>query len=425
MMMTAPPPPPIPYPTKSKLKSSFYPYSSYSSPAKFSPSAPDKLDGGGGRYKKKDSFFSKPGGGGKGGKGGLYGDPWKDASLFGSDLGPFMGAHKDSWSEIDIGTPPPSLSESMSDTSPPSILGTGSVDLFGGYGTAMARDKDADSDPASVPPSSSLFGSGTGTFGSMGAVSEGNTAPSSIFGTSISPGSFGSIGGMGQYKQTSSPTSVFGSTGSPDKTSSIWAPYSKLRPPPPPPPANAPSPIDYSCSPLSEPSYGGAVASPLSLFGSLIGKKGRTKTKPSSPDSIAIAYTPSSALPAERLSSSETAARPLSLRTRALIDLQTYEGCFELDSTLAPLVGVSITNLEAKLATCMVFSGSNAKRLSEEQKRKVWATVFAIKVFETQLVGERSVWGMVVDKARAWMRAMVGDEDVNVLEKLVGEVLGI
>jgi hypothetical protein len=156
------------------------------------------------------------------------------------------------------------------------------------------------------------------------------------------------------------------------------------------------------------------------------GKKGSTETKLGSPDSIAIAYTPSSALPAERLSSSETAAQPLSLRTRALIDLQTYEGCFKLDSALAPLVGVSITVLEAKLAMCNVFSGGgNSVGLSEEQKRKAWATMFAIKVFETQLAGEKSVWGLVVDKARAWMKALVGDEDVKELEKFVAEVLGV
>jgi hypothetical protein len=48
-------------------------------------------------------------------------------------------------------------------------------------------------------------------------------------------------------------------------------------------------------------------------------------------------------------------------------------------------------DLEAKLATCFVFSGSgNSMNLSVEQKGKVWATVFAIKVFETQLAEERA-----------------------------------
>ena len=48
-----------------------------------------------------------------------------------------------------------------------------------------------------------------------------------------------------------------------------------------------------------------------------------------------------------------------------------------VDSTLAALLGVSMPDLEAKLATFFnVLSGAS---LSEEQKRKVWATVFAIK----------------------------------------------
>lgn len=75
-------------------------------------------------------------------------------------------------------------------------------------------------------------------------------------------------------------------------------------------------------------------------------------------------------------------AQPLSPRIKALIDIQRYEGSFELDSALAALLGISsIPDLEAKLATCYVFSG-------EEQKREVWATVFTIKVFETQLAGK-------------------------------------
>jgi hypothetical protein len=122
--------------------------------------------------------------------------------------------------------------------------------------------------------------------------------------------------------------------------------------------------------------------------------------------------------------SSETGAQPLSPQTAALIDMQTYEGSFELNLALAALLGVSMSDLEAKLATCLV-SGGNWTSQSEEQKRKVWATLFAIKVFETRLAWERDVWRLVVDKARAWVRTMMEDTDVKVLEKLVEEVLGI
>jgi hypothetical protein len=136
---------------------------------------------------------------------------------------------------------------------------------------------------------------------------------------------------------------------------------------------------------------------------------------------IAITYSPPSAPPAERLSS-ETGAQPLSLKTKALIDLQTYEGCFVLDSALATLLGVSITDLETKLSR---FTASNTGL--SQRKRSVWATLLAVKLFETQLAAERSVWQLVVDKAKAWMRELgtVGDTDVNVLEKLAGEVLGV
>ena len=84
-----------------------------------------------------------------------------------------------------------------------------------------------------------------------------------------------------------------------------------------------------------------------------------------------------------------------------------------------------MSDLEAKLAMCFVSGGGNLTSLSEEQKRKVWATVFAIKVFVTQLAGERDVWGLVVDKAKVWVRTMMGDGDVKVLEKLAGKVLGL
>lgn len=149
--------------------------------------------------------------------------------------------------------------------------------------------------------------------------------------------------------------------------------------------------------------------------------KRRSKGNKSDTTDIAITYSPPSAPPAERLSS-ETAAQPLSLKTKALIDLQTYEGCFVLDSALATLLGVSITDLETKLSC---FTACNTDL--SQHKRSVWATLLAIKVFETQLAGERSVWQLVVDKARTWMRELgtVEDADVNELEKLAYEVLGV
>ena len=105
--------------------------------------------------------------------------------------------------------------------------------------------------------------------------------------------------------------------------------------------------------------------------------------------------------------------------------MQTYEGSFELDLALAALLGVSMPDFEAKLAMCFVSGGGNWIRLSEKQKRKIWATLFAIKAFETRLARERGVWGLVVVKAWGWVRTMMEDGDVKALEKLVGEVLGV
>ncbi len=134
---------------------------------------------------------------------------------------------------------------------------------------------------------------------------------------------------------------------------------------------------------------------------------------------IGISYSPLSAPPPERLSADDAGgAQRLSSRTKSLINLQTFEGSFVLDSALATLLGVSIMALEARLM--MMMPDNNAGSL--EQRKKVWATVLAIKLFETQLAGERSVWQLVVDKARAWMGGLTG-VDIAKLEKMAGEVL--
>jgi hypothetical protein len=138
----------------------------------------------------------------------------------------------------------------------------------------------------------------------------------------------------------------------------------------------------------------------------------------SSLSDLGISYSPSSAPPPERLSA-DTGAQPLSLRTKTLIDLQTFEGSFVLNSALATLLGVSSLDLELD-ASLMRFIPSS---WDLELSKKVWATVLAIKLFETQLAGERSVWQLVVDKARAWIGGLAGvrAEDISQLEKMAGE----
>jgi len=136
---------------------------------------------------------------------------------------------------------------------------------------------------------------------------------------------------------------------------------------------------------------------------------------------IGISYSPASAPPPERLSA-DTGAQPLSSKTKSLIDLQTFEGSFVLDSALAALLGVSITILDGRLT----WLPANVVGLSAERRKKVWATVLAIKLFEKQLAGERSVWQLVVDKAKAWLGVVdgVSVEDISQMEKMAGEVLG-
>ena len=66
--------------------------------------------------------------------------------------------------------------------------------------------------------------------------------------------------------------------------------------------------------------------------------------------------------------SSETAAQPLSPRTKALIDIQTYEGSFEPRLALAALFGISMSDLEVNPAMCLASGGGN---LTSIQLRKM------------------------------------------------------
>jgi hypothetical protein len=80
---------------------------------------------------------------------------------------------------------------------------------------------------------------------------------------------------------------------------------------------------------------------------------------------------------------------------------------------------VSLSDLE----TSLIFPVPPNPGLSPEYRKMVWATILAIKLFETQLAGERSVWQLVVDKARAWI-AGVGVDNIVDFETMAGLVLG-
>jgi hypothetical protein len=87
------------------------------------------------------------------------------------------------------------------------------------------------------------------------------------------------------------------------------------------------------------------------------------------------------------------------------------------------MLGVSLADLEAKLANFVPTSG---KSLQEPDKKKLWATVLALFVFEGKLMSEKEIWELVAEKARDWIStlAAVQKKDVENLESLAREVLG-
>jgi hypothetical protein len=143
--------------------------------------------------------------------------------------------------------------------------------------------------------------------------------------------------------------------------------------------------------------------------------------EPSAASSVAISYSPASAPPSARLSSSDTAAQPLSQQTRALIKLQMYEGHFLLTTELAELVGVPVEDLHEMLEQFLPSDPG----LSDEIVVRLWATVLAVKLFEGTMAGEKSVWVLVVEKAKAWMRGLphVNEEDIQALEMMAETML--
>jgi len=102
-----------------------------------------------------------------------------------------------------------------------------------------------------------------------------------------------------------------------------------------------------------------------------------------------------------------------------LIALQTFEGSFPLTSALAAILGVRLRDLEAKLAQFIPITSSAL----QVEKRRLWATVLAVRMFEGRLKGEKEMWELVVEKAREWMAALGTDDNVKRLEALAGEVV--
>jgi len=118
------------------------------------------------------------------------------------------------------------------------------------------------------------------------------------------------------------------------------------------------------------------------------------------------------------LSDVQVAPQVLRERTLALVALQTFEGSFPFTSALAALLGTTLVPLEAKLRGVL----PTVAGLNEEQRRSVWATLLAVGMFEGELVNERDVWELVVEKAKDWITTLNG-VDVETGVKLVMKAL--
>jgi hypothetical protein len=122
-----------------------------------------------------------------------------------------------------------------------------------------------------------------------------------------------------------------------------------------------------------------------------------------------------------RPSSSTSVAPEITVkdRAKALIALQSFEGSFSLTSALASTLQVPLADLDAKLKT-------SPSKLGEEDKKKLWATVLAVCLFENKLRGEKDMWELVVEKANDWMSGLSSVQTTYVaeLKRLAGEMLG-
>ena len=83
-----------------------------------------------------------------------------------------------------------------------------------------------------------------------------------------------------------------------------------------------------------------------------------------------------------------------------IIDLQTFEGYWNLDARLLEVVGLSAEH-----------------QAPHDMKPTVWATVLAITFLEGRMSGDREAWVMVVEKARGWLKDMEKGQEGSLQQK--------
>jgi Vault protein inter-alpha-trypsin domain/von Willebrand factor type A domain len=86
-----------------------------------------------------------------------------------------------------------------------------------------------------------------------------------------------------------------------------------------------------------------------------------------------------------------------------LILLQNFDGSWDLGAALFAILGVKKETLAA------VFTEEFKAKLAGVMSEKVQATIAAIVFLEVRVRGEKEVWEMVVEKARAWVEGQVGN----------------
>lgn len=90
-------------------------------------------------------------------------------------------------------------------------------------------------------------------------------------------------------------------------------------------------------------------------------------------------------------------------KMHALIELQNFDGSWELSSQLLKLIGVT----EEELARIFADKGI-------DERKALTATVVAIAFLEAKVTDEEDVWEMVVEKAKGWLIGKVGtDSDLE------------
>ena len=109
----------------------------------------------------------------------------------------------------------------------------------------------------------------------------------------------------------------------------------------------------------------------------------------------------------------QQSANPPAIRTDAeivlaIIDLQGFDGSWAAErESLSSLLGFEIP------------------KGPDGVEEEVWVTVLVITFLETKMGGEEGVWGLVVDKARAYVQTAVKDVKggIEYLERLAGEAV--